>query len=139
MADMMQPTLNHYVGPVVRDNVSEEYRKWIPFVVKYASRMIAVTVAFMIQRVLASWHSAMRGAQLLLRGAIGYCLKHGHLTEEQVAHVPEGSRNFDVVVIGIAVVGFLWQLRSGYRLPFPLNVLLLPVSIVENALIYFTS
>ena len=37
----------------------------------------------------------------------------------------------EVVGYGIAVLGFFFQLRYGFGLPFPLNVLLFPVTMLE--------
>ena len=37
--------------------------------------------------------------------------------------------------IGLAVMGFLWQLRMGFSLPFPINLLFLPLSIFEWILV----
>ena len=57
---------------------------------------------------------------------------HSHPTfHPQPQPQPQGSRMFDVMVAAIAFVGFLWQVRSGFSLSFPLNLLLLPFTICE--------
>lgn len=43
---------------------------------------------------------------------------------------------FDLMVAVIAGMGFLWQVRSGFSLPFPLNLLLLPFTICEWLLMW---
>ena len=139
MADVVRPTCEHYLSPLLLSTVSPEYHKWVPFIIQYATRTVAVMLAFAMQRVLASWHSAMRGAQLLLRGLLNYLVRHGHLTSQQVEPMVEGTRSFDVMVMGIGLMGFLWQFSSGYNLPFPLNLLLLPVSMLESTLGFLTA
>ena len=159
-----------------------------------------------LQRFISAFHSAVRGAQLFLRGTTKYLVRHKHIKPEQVKMLeevrtvlvgcgpaavvsypilypilsyltvsylissypilssylipshhpsslhpipshfeshshptfhpqpqpqPQGSRMFDVMVAAIAFVGFLWQVRSGFSLSFPLNLLLLPFTICE--------
>jgi len=43
----------------------------------------------------------------------------------------------EVVGYGIAALGFLWQFGYGFRLPFPLNILLLPIRLIEFCIVWF--
>ena len=47
---------------------------------------------------------------------------------------PPESARYHAVIYALAGFGFLWQLRSGFSLPFPLNLLLMPFTMFEWAL-----
>merc|ERR1711916_376650 len=57
-----------------------------------------------------------------------YCGRRGFAP---AAKVEEGSMIYTAMALGIAALGFLFQISSFFGLPFPLNVLFFPVSIVE--------
>lgn len=44
---------------------------------------------------------------------------------------PETSYLDEAVGYTVAVAGVLWQLSTGFAPPFPINIVLLPLSIVE--------
>lgn len=108
-------------------SLPDEYTKFAPMLVQYVTRMIGVSLAFLIARYAAAAHSAARGSQLLLRAAAGMLARTSYFTEEQLAD--KTSRKLAQALL--ALIGFSWQARSGFGAPFPLNVLLLPLSLVE--------
>merc|ERR1711916_413487 len=57
-----------------------------------------------------------------------YCGRRGFAP---AAKVEEGSMIYTAMALGIAALGFLFHISSFFGLPFPLNILFFPVSIVE--------
>ena len=114
-----------------------DYEKWVPVIVNYSCKTVGVSIAWTIQRVLVSFHSAVRGAQILSFGVLGWMKVLGMLEGDFLVLANSGYAT--LAGVGIALTGFGWQIRNGFQLPFPLNILLLPVTLIEWTLMYFAN
>lgn len=126
IGDMFFKTADKYVTPLMHQFVPSDYHRWIPLVIKYTCRSIAISIAWFIQRVISAFYSAMRGGNLFAKGVFKFASRKGY-----TAPFDESSIVMSVVGIAMAIPGFYWQISSGFSMPFPLNILLLPVSTVE--------
>jgi hypothetical protein len=85
----------------------------------------------MLVRAMASAYSATKGASLFITGMTGYLVRYGYMEREVV-------NKGDPLLLGawlcMAFAGVYWQVSAGFRLPFPVNLLLLPLTIAENVL-----
>lgn len=113
--------------------------------VMYTCKMIGVSFAWTLQRVVSGLQSAVRGGQLFARGALSYAARHGALAKyldkdgDGKPDLSEGSVPFMAVAYGLAFFGFTWQLFSGFSLPFPLNLILFPFTVTEWFVTYYIS
>jgi hypothetical protein len=178
IGDVLCDGAYQYVLPPLRAITAPAYHKWLPVGLAWACRAIAVTIAFTVFRTITAFYSALRGAQLLLRGGVRSAMRNEGVKEkippwvlQQLILTDEEARKrqpvlpdeearkaadqaskephplqldetaplFAGAVWTLAVSGFLMQLNSGFRLPFPLNVLLLPVSMLESFLQFFVA
>merc|ERR1712065_31464 len=114
--------------PALEAAIPAEYAKWIDPVLHYVCQAIGVSIAYSIQRVISTFHAAIRGGYLATKGILHYCGRRGFAP---AAKVEEGSMIYTAMALGIAALGFLFQISSFFGLPFPLNILFFPVSIVE--------
>ena len=80
---------------------------------------------------ISAFHSSARGAQLFARGILAMAVRKGYL---KPTAVDEKGRFFNAVVFAFGFVGFWSQFWSGFSLPFPLNILLIPVRLAEWSL-----
>mmetsp|Transcript_32084 Transcript_32084/g.125062 ORF Transcript_32084/g.125062 Transcript_32084/m.125062 type:complete len:161 (-) Transcript_32084:2086-2568(-) len=110
-----------------------EYDRWAPVTIKYGFRMFGVSIAWTIARVVNSFYSSIRGSEMFLLGLISYVSRRGYV--DRVRMEP-GGPIFTLLFIGLAALGFLIQFRSGYKVPFPFNILLSPLSILEYFIIW---
>lgn len=63
-----------------------------------------------------------------------------YLSVTNVYHIDHEKTIIDEVAgYALAVLGLWFQLSSGFGIPFPLNLLLLPFSFAEWFLMYFVS
>ena len=63
-----------------------------------------------------------------------YALKH------KLIHVGEEDTHADEILgFGTAALGFLFQLRYGFTVPFPLNIALLPISVTESIITWMVA
>lgn len=114
----------------------QEYHQWIPVMIRYSCKTFGVSIAWSVQRVIEAFYSAIRGADILSKGLINYMQRMGYKFDNE--KLDENSSFFIGVCVVVAVVGFFFQFWWGFFvLPFPLNILLLPLSILEWLLMYF--
>lgn len=117
-----------HVEPVIMELTPHDYKKWVAPSVKYGCRLAGVSAAWMLQMTISAFHSSVRGAQLFARGVLAYAVRHKYL---QASAVDEKGRFFNAFVFAFGFVGFWSQLMSGFTLPFPLNIVLIPVRLAE--------
>ena len=139
-----------YVRPAFQAALDPSVHKWITPAVRYASRSLGVLLAFAFQRVISALHSSVRGAELALAGAARLLAQRGVRLPVEV-----GSPLFHFAAWILAAIGFYHQasdymrpphreeqrtdskktqVAGGFRLGFPMNVLLLPVSVIDWSL-----
>lgn len=90
----------------------------------------AVSVAWTVQRILSAFHSAMRGGLIFSRNILEYL---GQMDVIKINH--EETMLDEAVGYGLALLGLFFQLSFGFGLPFPLNIILFPFTIMEYILI----
>ena len=105
-----------------------EYKKWVSPGVKYACKLFGVSIAWWLQMTISAFHSASRGAQLFARGSLAYAVRHKYLSPSAL---DEKGKVFNFFIVGLGCLGFWWQFWNGFSLPFPINILLLPVTFAE--------
>jgi len=132
IGDFIFKSADPYLRPALYKLLPDEYAKWVPLIVKYLCRSIGISVSWFLQRIVSGFSSALRGAEIFLRGTLAW-------TARNFAHYPKietNSLTFSGVAFVFAMIGFLWQLSRAFTLPFPLNILLFPFSMIEYFLMY---
>eukprot|EP00190_Bangiopsis_sp_CCMP1999_P003139 CAMPEP_0198733686 /NCGR_PEP_ID=MMETSP1475-20131203/47574_1 /TAXON_ID= ORGANISM="Unidentified sp., Strain CCMP1999" /NCGR_SAMPLE_ID=MMETSP1475 /ASSEMBLY_ACC=CAM_ASM_001111 /LENGTH=335 /DNA_ID=CAMNT_0044497021 /DNA_START=41 /DNA_END=1048 /DNA_ORIENTATION=- len=128
-------SLNKLLGPtltqIVQGVLPSEYDRWAPVTIRYGCRIFGVSIAWTIARVINSFYSSIRGSEIFLIGLTSFLVRRRYLDRNLI--VP-GSQLFTGLYMFVAASGFLIQFRRRYTLPFPFNVLLFPVTIVEYLL-----
>lgn len=134
IGDFIYKGLNALLTPTITAMTPEEYRKWIDPCMHYGCKTVGVSLAWTIQRFISAFHSAVRGGDLFARGLCKFLLRRGVNSPLQ-----PGSFLFNVLAGATGVLGFYWQASSWFSLPFPLNIILLPIRFVEWILVYFVA
>ena len=85
--------------------------------------------------VISAFYSALRGGRMFAEGLINLAAERG-LMELLPCHraTPfdfETSYLDEILGYSVAAAGFSFQIFNGFQLPFPLNLLLLPLTVVE--------
>lgn len=117
--------------PSIAASVPEDYKKWVPVVLRWVCKTVAITIAWWVQRVISAFHSAIRGGLMFSRGVVNFLHERG-----TISFSDEDSQIDEYAGWALAAVGFLFQLWMGFGAPFPFNMLLWPVKIVEYFIIY---
>jgi hypothetical protein len=118
------------IEPALQETCSPEFKKWVPQVVSYACIVFGVSLAWMVQRVIFGFTSAVQGAQMLCRGGGAYLVRNGYVDAE---HMVEGSATFNYVEMLLGAIGFYAQFSRGFGLGW-MAMPLFPVSCVEFTL-----
>ncbi len=62
----------HYALPLLVEVLPEEHKKWAAPLIDYTVKSIAISLAWMAQRVLGAFHSAVRGGLMFSRNILEY-------------------------------------------------------------------
>lgn len=130
MGDMVRQTLGPKIEPLVNDALPVELKKWAPTIVRQIFATLGVFLALFLQQIVGGFHASCRGAQLATGNLIVLAKKYGYLAPD----FDEGSQSAAAAAMVLAAFGFIWQLRNGFAVPFPLNILFLPATLVEGFL-----
>jgi len=117
--------------PMLEQAVEPEFKKWIPQAVSYLCKMIGVMLAWMVQRVIFGFTSAVKGGQMLCRGLSSYLVRHGHIDKSLVA---EGSSTFNYIEMVVSAIGFYAQFSRGFSSLGWMAIPLFPLSCFEFTL-----
>lgn len=128
LGEMAKKTVHKNLTPKLVELTPPDYQKWVPFCLDYSCTILAVTLAFMLQRLISAVHSAMRGGLLFTRTVIEVANKRGFIKFNH-----EESNIDEAVGYALAGLGFLFQL-TGHSVMFPLNFITFPVTCIETLL-----
>lgn len=127
----LEPPAKEYALPIVEKLLPPEYRKWAWPLISYSIRSIAISIAWFVQRIISAFHSAIRGGLMFSRNIMKY------LTEMNIYKIRDEESILDELVgYGLAALGLWFQLSMGFAVPFPLNVILFPFTLIEYFLIW---
>jgi hypothetical protein len=131
IGDSVEKPAFKYFLPMAEKILPADFKKWARPLISFIIKSIAVSIAWMLQRMISLVHSAIRGGLLFSRNILTYCNQMGYTKIDQ-----EGTYMDEIVGFGVAAVGLAWQLTR-YSLPLPLQILLFPFFIVNFMLEWF--
>jgi len=126
ISSIFEAVAEKFLRPILEQALPKEYHKWVSVLISYFCKCIGVSIAWTIQRVISSFYSSIRGAQMLILSLIAYLSLLGHTYS-----IEQGSILFTGLVGLVAFLGFFWQVSSAFSLPLPLSILLFPLTLVE--------
>ena len=97
---------------------------WIPTIIRVTIKSAAVFIAWQLQIIISAVQSAIRGGRLAARKTLSYCDRHGYI------HVADVDGLAEVIGYTLAVLGFYTQWQWGFGLPFPLNLIMFPFTLI---------
>lgn len=127
LGDMAHNHLTKSTTPILQQAIPPELQRWVPVIDGFLFKLVGVLAAWFLSRLIAGFHAAMKGANMFVINAIRLARARGFVDE----HFDENSPRASALAVILAVLGFYWQLSNGFSVPFPLNVVLLPVTMVE--------
>mmetsp|Transcript_16228 Transcript_16228/g.33343 ORF Transcript_16228/g.33343 Transcript_16228/m.33343 type:complete len:399 (+) Transcript_16228:44-1240(+) len=118
-----------YLAPHIATLVPPAHRKWVPHVINYACKVVAVSIAWTVSSVVSAVQCGVRGGLMAARAGLKY------LKKRKIVDIDDEDTYLDEVVgWSLAFVGAGFQIWNGFGLPFPLNVIMLPARLLEGYL-----
>jgi hypothetical protein len=129
VGDMTNEHLGRVVEPIIRVALPSDLRRWSQPLNDYMFKSVGVTLAFCTQPVISALHASLRGGKLIATAVVGLGLPFVNFAAD--------SQSVHFLGLAVAVVGYAWQLYHGFRVPFPINVLLAPFFVLEWTVDFF--
>lgn len=127
----LSPLGDRFLTPTLSKITPSEYSKWIPVLLGWITKAIAVSIAWYVQSVISAFTSALIGGLMMARAAYFFCVQRGINLFGLIPKDHEDSRADEILSYIFAGAGFYTQFRLGFKAPFPLNLLLWPFQVLE--------
>lgn len=131
IAEYVRKVLDRFVIPNIIEFVPPEYHKWIPIVAGWVGKSIGMSIAWTAQTIISALTSAMLGGLIISRTFLKFCRAKDIDFGGIIPKTDEETNIDEYAAYAIAVIGFYTQLRSGFSMPFPLNLFLFPLDVAE--------
>jgi len=133
ISDFVKKPLHRFVAPTIQLAVPDEYDKWVPVVLGWIARSIAISIAFYIQSVISGFASALKGGLMMAQATYQF-LACRQLFGLEISKNHNDSMLDEALSYVFASLGFYMQFQAGFSLPTPLNYILWPFQVMENYL-----
>ena len=90
-----------------------------------------MTVAWNIQAIISGFSSALEGGLIMARTLLRILVNKGITFGDKIPKKHEDTNLDEYMSYVFAALGFTFQLYIGFDVPFPFNILLLPVELAE--------
>jgi hypothetical protein len=131
IAEFLKKPADRFIAPTIMLAIPDEYDKWIPVVLGWIAKAIAMSIAWYIQSVICAVASALKGGLMMARAFYQFCVYRemklfGLIPDDHTQSVVDEV--FSYIFAGL---GFYVQFRAGFKLAAPFNLLLWPFEIAE--------
>lgn len=123
--------VDRFVAPTIRSSIPPEYEKWVPILTGWLSKSIGLSIAWAIQTVLSSISSAIAGGLIMSRAMLLILVKNDINLGGLITADHEATDVDEIASYVFAFAGICSQFKRGFSVPFPLNVVLYPVQLLE--------
>ena len=112
-------------------------KHWCTSLIEMSLIVTCIILAWIFQTVISAFYASVRGGKLFAQGLFGIIVEQARMGVIICPGIigtdfdPNDSVLDEIVGFLIAAQGFFFQLTQGFILPFPFNLVLLPLSIVE--------
>mmetsp|Transcript_50381 Transcript_50381/g.58810 ORF Transcript_50381/g.58810 Transcript_50381/m.58810 type:complete len:317 (-) Transcript_50381:105-1055(-) len=131
LSDFLKDAINRVLKPIVDQLIPDKYAKWVPVIVGWATKAFAMSIAWTIQSVICAFTSACEGGLIISRTLIKMLVKEGITLGGILPKDHTKSVIDEYASYGFALLGFLFQWKMGFDVPFPFNIVLFPLEISE--------
>jgi hypothetical protein len=135
LAGFFERIAHFLLEPPARMCIGEDYHKWVPVIIGWACKGLAMNIAWRVQRLLTASASAITGGLLFSKAILRMVWKKRHQNE---AFDRDETPLDDIIGFLIAALGFYTQFQSQYKsgfsfaVPFPINLITWPFDWAEK-------
>lgn len=137
IAEMIELPVFRFVGPLVAYIVGPKLKHWVYTICNTLIKLCAMSFAWYMQTIISAFYSAIRGGRLFAGACFNIAGDRGWMDKLPDSLVtkpfdPDNSYLDECIAYPLAAAGFYTQWTYGFGLPFPQNIALLPLTIVET-------
>ncbi|ORC89477.1 uncharacterized protein TM35_000122520 [Trypanosoma theileri] len=119
----------------LEDNLPPEQKKLAEPISNTILNGFCMILTVIFEKYAITAYCAARGAQLIIENASAL--------QKELASADGKEKNIGIsldtpkgkaIIILLTVMGFVWQAYNGFTLPFPINILLFPITLVDGLL-----
>lgn len=131
ISEFLKKPSQKYVSPRVQQIIPHEYQRWVPVILGWITKSIAMSIAWYMSTVITAVTSALTGSLLISRSLLSIAHHNGIdfsgiiPKDHEETYIDEATSYF------FAFMGIWFQLKNQFDLPFPLSLLLWPIEICE--------
>ena len=135
MSDMLSGSIALPALPIMMcAALGEDLAHWTRTIIESSLTFFAVIFAWYLQMIISAFYSGLRGGRMFADGLISFLEEKGWM--EKVPFIdqpfdPNESFMDEFVGYSLAAAGFCFQFFNGFTLGFPLNIVFLPLTIIE--------
>jgi len=131
ISDFLKQPIDRYIAPTVAMATPDKYKKWVPVILGWLVKSIAISIAWFIQSVISAFTSAATGGLMMARATYD-ALVYRKITLGGLMPTDHEDTAIDEVFSYVfAALGFYFQLSLGFNMPFPFNLMLWPLECAE--------
>jgi len=131
LAAFLNRPSKRFIAPLIEKAVPDEYDRWVPVILGWINKSIAMSLAWYIQSVISAFTSAVTGGLMMARALYSFCYHHKFTLFGLITNSDSDSYIDEMLSYGFAALGFYFQFMLNFDMPFPLNVVFLPFEIAE--------
>eukprot|EP00405_Crypthecodinium_cohnii_P008105 CAMPEP_0206423156 /NCGR_PEP_ID=MMETSP0324_2-20121206/2523_1 /ASSEMBLY_ACC=CAM_ASM_000836 /TAXON_ID=2866 /ORGANISM="Crypthecodinium cohnii, Strain Seligo" /LENGTH=467 /DNA_ID=CAMNT_0053887683 /DNA_START=54 /DNA_END=1457 /DNA_ORIENTATION=- len=141
IANLLTSPAIRIIGTPMAMVMGKDLAHWVPAIIDTLIKIIAVWVATWVQAFISAFYSGLRGGRMFAEGLFNILTQYGvmeYLPDCITAKPfdPDQSYLDEAIAYPLAAVGFYMQVSSNFAIPFPLNIVLMPLTILEYVLRY---
>lgn len=132
IAEFLNRPCDRFLTPALQVAIPDEYDKWVPVVLRWITKSIAISIAWYIQAIQSAFTSALIGGLMVARSFCNFCHHHGIMLGGLIKEKHEDTVLDEGLSYAFAALGFYFQFMMGFKVPPPFNLILFPFSWAET-------
>ena len=134
LSNAAQRTILLVAGPTIKSALPKGYERWVPILIGWLTKSIAISLAWYLQAVISAITSAIEGGLIISRTLLRMLIKKGVKLGGLIPEKHEDTFIDEAVGYMLAFFGFYFQFKFGFSAPFPFNLILFPFETAETYL-----
>lgn len=136
IADCLLPFTTFILSPPLKLAIPKDMHQWIPFLLGWSCKAVAMSFAWRIQRVLSASASAVAGGLMFSRAILRMIFRRRSSradADEKQIDIAEATFLDEAIGLAVAGLGLHAQIGSGFdfTVPFPLSLVTWPFDALE--------
>jgi hypothetical protein len=137
LAEMIKMPIMRVVSPLMGMALGPDLKHWVDTIVDSTINILAMIFAWYLQMIISAFYSGLRGGTMFANAMFDLLNDKGwiNMFPDFIVPVkpydPNESYLDEIVGYTLAAVGFGTQIFSGFAIQFPINIILMPFTLLE--------